>query len=372
MTPTVSSLALLANPATSAYFGGSNILFIHNWRTAGTSLHSLLKVNLRQHYIKIGDQHNRFGLLSRKVKPIETLYDVKQKVQVGSVIAGHIYAGVEAFFPADWDLWMSVREPLARVRSGLLRFHSTRLPGFNDSGKNIIKHSESLDSPESIRHLLASDLMHENNGMSRRLASMCLTPEYSISDASSIERAAHLSAEFDPNTLLHVARVQLGRVKILFMADYFHASVLSLEHYYNLPPLIHPFASLRHNSSKLVGYSAEHEETLDASADILARSQSVDLQLWPDIMKRFQRQIRDAKIKQSAVKAKEIIHAKPLFQPEWFTEDFSASKAITLMADAIKVRCSEYPDVAEEVKGMMLRWPCLTAECRAQLNERIS
>lgn len=362
----------LASPLTDNYFSGRNALFVHNWRTGGTSLHVLLKANLLSRYIKIGDQFNRFGKSNRAKKPIATLSDVRRRTTTGSIVAGHLYAGLESLLPGSWDLWFSAREPLARVKSGLLRFHSRELPNFNATSRNIIKSSPSLTSPESVQALLRTDLLHEASGMARRLACLTLTDSYAVNNSTNLERPPFLSDQYDDAALYEASLAQLDNIRIIFMADQLSASVLCLERCYGLPPVINPFARLHCNSSAVVGYDASHVDCLERSTDILRRSQRVDLELWPLLQQRFKQQLLQYQIEKSQIMAKELIHSSPLFSPDWFLADASPSQIVDTIANALTKRLQGHEHLARYVIDMVCDWPCLSLEIRDSVRHKLS
>ena len=362
---------LLVKPATQNYFLGNNILFVHNWRTGGTSLHVLLKANILSRYIKIGDQFSRFGKTSN-MKPLSTLAEVRKRLSPGSIVAGHLYAGVESLLPGAWDLWISAREPLARLRSGLLRFHSRELPNFNTRSHNIIHSTPSLGSPESLRAVLSTTLLHENNGMARRLACLPLARSYAVNESSNLEKPEFLSDSYADNALYATAMEQLKRIRVVFMADQLNASILCLESCYDLPPIINPFVKLHCNRAKLVGYEPSHVECLDQSDDILRETQKVDLALWPLLQARFKMQMKQYSVNQDQIKAKELIHSSALFSPDWFQADSSLAQTVDMMAKAVYNRLKNHEHLSEHVINMVCDWPCLSQELREVLRQKLA
>lgn len=365
---------ILEDLNTESFFGGRNILFIHNWRCAGTSLHSLLKANLRKRYLKIGDPFNRFG--KGKYNPAlaeasTTLRYLRSHSLQGTVIAGHIFMGLESFLPGVWDCWMNAREPVSRMRSGLLRFHTRDTTGGTAKTYDLIKPSPGLVDRDSLSELLSTSLKRERNGICRRLAAMTLTNEFSLTETENIERNPLLEKPYSDQDLFNTARDNLQRVKLLFLADHFSASVISLERTYKLPPLINPFTTLRHNSSRVSGYTSTHEECLHSNHDLILESQSADAQLWPLLLNRFQTQVEDQQISKQEIATRELIHREPLFNIDWFTQRRDSDEVVELMAKAIVSRSRVKPSLGPALIDTVLSSPLFSYSARERLASAI-
>lgn len=358
-----------------SYFGDKGIVFVHNWRAAGTSLHSLFKANFKDHYLKIGDSFDSFGkssfdpdLATRSA----TLRFLRMQRKPSTIVAGHVFVGLDAFLHGRWDYWMNVREPLERVRSGLLRFHSRPPSSGRRNSFDLIQSTSSIDSIDDVRMLLDGPLRRECNGISRRLAAITLAPDISISDSSSLERCGFLDYEYDDEKLFMAARKQLKRINVLFLADQLMASIVCLERLYKLPPVLNPFVALRHNSAKVAGYNQRHIDCLDSSIDILKASQRVDSALWPVIIGRFQKQLQMLGASKHDIAVRELIHSQALFDPSWFCSGLSDKSLLERMAKSIVLRSRVKPRLASKLIDTLCSWPVLAESARSDLSELVA
>lgn len=359
----------------SSLFGSKSIMFVHNWRSAGTSLHSLLRSNLHSFYLKIGDQQDYFGRPIRNAKLASqsaTLKFLRAHLRPSSVVAGHTFVGLDSFFYGEWDYWMNFRAPIERLRSGLLRFHSIDTSNGNPRGYDLIHTSESLNSPEDVRRLLAGPLIRECNGMSRRLAAMSLSTEFTLDGNASLERCSILDRTYDDLALFKAAQMQLKRIKLILLADQLMASVACMEKLYKLPPLINPFTTLHHNSSAIIGYSDQHLECLEQSEAVIKSSQRVDLALWPVIQARFNKQIQVLGVNKHDVAVKEVIHAKSLFSYDWLSGSLSEDQVLQKMAKALASRCLSKPKLAQSILQAVCSWSVFTPAASKMLYKATS
>ena len=363
--------ALVAELNTASYFKGNNVLFIHNWRCAGTSLHSLLKANLRKRYLKIGDPLNRYGKgrHNPNLASLSTsLRYLRGRSTKGAVVAGHIFMGLESFLPGNWDFWMNAREPVARLRSGLLRFHARDTTHGKRKSYDLIKPSRGLVDRDSLADVLATSLQRERNGICRRLASMTLAKRFSLLDTDNIEQISILEEGYTDEDLFNASLERLDRINALFLAEHFHASVISIEKIYGLAPLINPFTVLRHNSARVSGFTTEHEKCVDANLDLIMESQVADLKLWPFLLKKFRYQISELGISKQEIATRELIHHQPLFNEEWFAEEEDQEKVVELMATAVVKRARSKPELAPSLCSTILAWPLLSDLSRERLD----
>ena len=355
---------------TESYFKGNNVLFIHNWRSAGTSLHSLLKANLRKKYLKIGDPLNKYGKgrCNPNLASLSTsLRYLRGRSSKGSVVAGHIFMGLESFLPGNWDFWMNAREPVARLRSGLLRFHSRDTTQGHRKSYDLIKPSRGLLDRDSLADVLATSLQRESNGICRRLASMALTQSFSLLDTDNIEQVDILEGRYSDDDLFEVALEKLDCINALFLAEHFGASVLSLEKIYGLSPLINPFTVLRHNSARVSGYTSEHEMCVDKNLDLIMDSQLADTKLWPFLVQRFRQQVHKLGISKQDLATRELIHQEPLFDERWFAKEKDHEEVIELMARAVVQRAEVKPELATSLCSTIFSWPVLSGDSRERL-----
>jgi len=351
-----------------------NAIFIHNWRCAGTSLHSLLSANFHGYYLKLGDPFDRFGKSAHKprlaLKSTE-LNHLRRNVRTGSIVAGHIFMGLDAFLPGNWDYWMNAREPLARIKSGLLRFYSRESNPGHSNAHNLIRPSSGLTSRGSIVELLSSSIARERNGMCRRLAAMALCKEFSVTNTQSLERLDFLEEDYSEEELFMTAYQQLKRIKVLFLSDYVSASTILLEKTYGFGPLINPFRALKHNSSAVTGFTTDQLTCVEDNMDIIRDSQLADLKLWPHLCKRFQQQLKSLKVSRVEVATRDLIHARELFDEKWFSGERDINEVTTLMVESIINRIKLQPKLGPCLVATILSWRVLSADARKQLNEKL-
>ena len=115
-------MSLLHKPSCS--LGSKKAFFIHNWRCAGSTINSLLSSNFGSLYCKVGTQFSDFGWPLYDIPEKLTLQDVREGVQSGGVLGGHLCSGIQAFIPGEWDVWLNARKPIKRLSSGIIRFHA--------------------------------------------------------------------------------------------------------------------------------------------------------------------------------------------------------------------------------------------------------
>ena len=160
-----------------------SVLFIHNWRCAGSTINSVLSSNFHQHYLKIGHPFTIFGWPFDYLKhpqPLLSVGGIRNRIKLSSphpvIVGGHIFLGLESFLPGSFDIWMNYRDPLSRLNSGILRFYNKQFSKGADTS-HLIDVSQSLattnlDLPAFVDQLLSSTLKRETTGISRRLAAL--------------------------------------------------------------------------------------------------------------------------------------------------------------------------------------------------------
>ncbi len=333
-------------------------------------MHSLLKANLHSGYIKIGDPLNRIGLSRhdpRAARDSSTLSYLRKRVRPGSVVAGHIFMGLDAFLVGRFQFWMNARHPVKRLRSGLLRFYSRDSRKRSANDYDLIQPTAGLVSRDSVAEILSTSLKRECNGISRRLSAMALTDSVMIDTTTNLERLEFLEQPFPPRQLYETAEAQLENIQCLFLAEHFFESIVCLERMYDLPPLINPFTKLGHNPARVSGFTADHEQCLDACQDILMESQHVDLALWPRLNERFRLQMQSLRISKQDVEVRKLISDEALFSPRWFSDNKDNQEVIELMATSIVNRVRRQPKLAVPVLKTVCRWPGLDEQARQQL-----
>ncbi len=361
--------------------GSSSIHFLHNWRSSGTTFHSLLSSNYFRSYHKVGHYFSQFGwpendkkTQTTRLRTLKQLREAQKQTPGKSVIiGGHLFLGLEAAFPGNWDCWMSAREPISRLVSGLLRFHSRSI---NHTDIDLMG-VESIDfsNPQQVDNFLETTLRRESNGISKRLASFAITKSPLIPVDSNLERLSFLEEEeYDQNELFDAAEANLSRLRILILSDWVHISALCIEKMYNLSsPLINPFSDLHHNPVRLGGNSYKDRRLLDCCGEILHKHTSVDSRIWPLIAAKFASQVDALGIEEDDVKVREMLHTEPLFLPQWFNKDGEIMKESFLHEMAI--RLAKRANKAESYKNRLLKtffsWDGLTDQAKEQLKRII-
>ena len=141
-------------------------------------LNSFIGVNFHDSYLKVGHPFTRDGWpVDYSLHP----YQVTKSSQLSSwidyqtspaIVAGHTYYGMAKNLGlSDHDLWVTMREPAARLNSGLLRFHRKPLKSSNPQGGYVgdtIGHN--FSSSSEIQEFAKTEMFHELNGMCRRIA----------------------------------------------------------------------------------------------------------------------------------------------------------------------------------------------------------
>ena len=108
----------------------SSVHFIHNWRSAGTTISSILSSNYPKQYLKIGHPFTIYGWpasYKKHPEPITTLGQLRKRfvhsTSSTNILGGHTFLGLESFLPGPFDIWMNYRDPIQRLNSGLIRFY---------------------------------------------------------------------------------------------------------------------------------------------------------------------------------------------------------------------------------------------------------
>lgn len=365
-------MTILQPPSVDLSGRSSKRLLIHNWRTAGTSTSSLLACNFGSRYLKIGLQFNSFGLpeLSAKAHQITQLGEVRAKIGTSRVIGGHLFAGLSAFLPGNWELWMTARDPIKRAKSGVLRFHGRPYRGTTNPGKDLFSYTgnEKIEEPQDLFKLFDESLRFERNGMCRRLSVMQLAKSIQIKSDDNLEKIPELSLDFKPDELYESARITLDSVKLILLTEYYTASVLCLEQLLGQGPLICPFSDLKLNGRKERHALPSRQEVVDKSNDVLAEIQAADLLLWKDIKKRFRDQLEEYKITRRMVAVRDLLQSKPLLNPQWFLKNnYKEDDLVQGISFAIAKRAKQQPELADDLIDTIASWQRFSPETGSQI-----
>ena len=347
-------------------------LLIHNWRTAGTSTSALLASNFGGRYIKIGVQFNSFGFAknAKNTHQITELGEVKQRIGSSHIVGGHLFAGLEAFLPGNWELWMTARDPIKRAKSGVLRFHGRPYRGSTNPGRDLFSYTgkEKLEKAEDLYNLFDESLRFERNGMCRRLSAIRLAPQFSIDNNTNLEKIPELSLDFKPDELYQAARAMLDSVRILVLTERYTASVLCLERMLGNGPLLCPFSNLKLNGRTEKHALPERRKIVETADDVLAQIQSADLLLWKDIKKRFKAQLNTYNVTERDIAIRDLIQASPLFNPQWFKGDqYSDEELLRVVAVAIAKRVQDQKELANDAIETLASWQRFTPEAADQI-----
>jgi hypothetical protein len=336
-------------------WGEASAYFIHNWRCAGSTLNSLLASNFTDDYLKVGMAFSQFGWPDSSSPELTTLADLRKRFKPGCIIGGHLFAGLEAFLPGPWQIWMNAREPMSRLRSGILRFHASGLAHIR--AKDLMEHTGGLETPEDVATILAGPLKREGNGLCRRLAGLSACQDLDLdAQSSNLERIPLLESAIPEAQLLKLGRANLPRIKVLILCEYLHASVLCLETIYGLRPLINPFSDLRHNPVQLGKPQASHKALLKQCSAKLEEHVRADLQLWPHLKAHFQLQLEKTKISKQDIKIRELIHAKPLIDPRWMVQPTDTVALVKGWSARIAERALVEPELGERLINTVCSW----------------
>lgn len=365
-------MAILIPPSRDLPPAHAKRLLIHNWRTAGTSTSSLLACNFGSRYLKIGVQFNSFGYnkISKENQQITLLGEVKARIASSHIVGGHLFAGLSAFLPGNWDLWMTARDPIKRAKSGVLRFHGRPYAGSKNPDRDLFSYTgnEKLDTAEDLYKLFDESLRFERNGMCRRLSALQLANSFSISDNENLEKIPALSLDYKSDELYESARVMLDSVKMLILTEWYTPSILCLERMLGQGPLLCPFSNLKLNGRSEKHVLKQRQEVVEKADDVLAQIQSADLKLWKDIKTRFQKQLHDYKVTQKQVAVRNLIHDQPLLNPDWFTgNQYSDQELIRGVSNTIANRAHQRPELAHDVIETMATWRRFSPEIAEQI-----
>ena len=326
-------MAIFLSPSCS--IDEKRALFMHNWRCGGSSLSSLFACNFGLNFLKVGAQFDDYGQPAYGAPEKLVLGEVRNSIEVASILGGHLCSGVDALMPGDWDLWVNARHPLARLRSGILRFYSKAFA--MPPGRYQL---EDLDQVcrNILRNLMEGPLRHEKNGMAKRLAGFAVASELVIHPRVNLEELSCFETSCSQEDIFIAAAGNLPKINVILLPQYFHASIISLEKVYSLPPLLNLFSGLRQNASRSSGSANARAAVSRFISPILDEYCKQDVKLWSSFFKGFQRQVGSLDISRKDIFLRELLHSRPLIDLEWFSDSLSEDELIVLIAKSLSDR----------------------------------
>lgn len=307
---------------------------VHNWRTGGSSLTALLSVNIHDSYLKVGHPFTRDGWpVDYSLAPLQITNadQLKQWISVQptpGVLAGHTYAGMAtALGIKEHDLWLTLREPAARLNSGLLRFHRKPLKSSHPDGGYVgDTQGHSFATSSEVESVIKSKLSHELNGMTRRIAGYSV-----LNSGSSVGNNLEKCLEIDDRPIdrhtFDLAMDHLKSSKWIYLTDQVIPSVLMLEHHYNLPPFIHPCSNLKHNPQwNGGGITRLNQSLLTKHRALFEHLNEWDVKLYAEAQRIFWNRWKKSEIPVDRLHARRLLQEKPLISPVQFT---GTSKSIS-------------------------------------------
>tara|TARA_B100000674_G_scaffold499457_2_gene545921 strand:- start:9304 stop:10506 length:1203 start_codon:yes stop_codon:yes gene_type:complete len=308
---------------------------IHNWRTGGSSLTALLSVNIHDSYLKVGHPFTRDGWpVDYSLTPLQitSANQLKEWIDVQptpGVLAGHTYAGMpNALGVKSYDQWVTLREPAARLNSGLLRFHRIPLKSSNPDGGYVGNtQGHDFSSSKEVEKVTRNKLSHELNGMTRRLAgynvlSQGTTVDHNLEVCKEIDESPITQSTFD------LAVDRLKATKWIYLTDMVIPSLLLLESEYELKPFIHPCSNLKHNPQwNGGGITRLQESLLSAHRPLFEHLNEWDVKLYAIAQKLFWQKWKSADIDVDRLKARNILQSDFLLHPKFIDKnDFKSLK----------------------------------------------
>lgn len=311
---------------------------VHNWRTGGSSLTALLSVNLHDSYLKVGHPFTRDGwpvdyrLHPLQITRAEQLTQWIQAQPSPAILAGHTYAGMAGNLGlTDVDLWFTLREPAARLNSGLLRFHRKALKSDHPEGGYVGKtKGHAFRTAAEIEAVSREELSHELNGMCRRIAGYgVLNPGSTPHPDDDLESCRALDARPVDQVCFDLAMDRLKSSRWVYLTEQVIPSLLLLEHSYGLKPLIHPCSNLVHNPQwNGAGITRLQESLLIQHRSLLESFNPWDVKLYQEAKRLFWKRWKEAEIDPDRLKARRILQAKPLSHPKLFKQPEEAKRQI--------------------------------------------
>jgi hypothetical protein len=329
---------------------------VHNWRTGGSSLTAILSVNVHDSYLKVGHPFTRDGwpvdysLHPLQITRADQLCQWIQAQPSPGILAGHTYAGMaQQLGLADSDLWVTLREPAARLNSGLLRFHRKALNSDHPDGGYVGKtKGHTFKTAAEIEAVARQKLGHELNGMCRRIAGYAmLSPRAAVKPGDDLETCQELDERPVDQTCFDLAMDHLKSSQWIYLTEQVIPSLLLLEHTYNLRPLIHPCSNLVHNPQwNGAGITRLQESLLAKHRGLLESLNPWDVKLYKEAQQLFWKRWKEADIDPSRVEARRILQNKPLLNPNNLKNPSQARTQIQSKIE-FRVRAARTPSVAQ-------------------------
>lgn len=343
-------------------------LFIHNWRTSGTSLNSIFSSNFGRSFAKIGDPFSFFGWPDISLESLRSASDIHRFSPDASIVGGHLAAGVEALVDrsSPWCLWVSVRDPIERIKSGILRFHAASV--FKDIGCGSSGCRQFVIDDVCLRHLLENELSFECNAIAKRLVGFLPDFECFLDPSLPLEDLIK-KREYNSDHLLEDALEALPRVEFIFLHGHLHASLLSLEQKYTLPPLVNLFSDARHNSWRRT-IAGEYVFT-DSSEKMLREYNRVDLRLWPKFVDDFRKQLKQFPVTKKAVLARELLHAFPVVDPRIVLDGCPESDLVEMVSRKISSLIHIKPGCKKHLVDAVCGWSRFSNQAVNSIHESL-
>ena len=303
---------------------------IHNWRTGGSSLTALLSVNFHDSYLKVGHPFTRdgwpvdYGLDPFQVTKPSHLLEWIRVQQTPAILAGHTYYGMaNQFNIKNYDLWVTMREPAARLNSGLLRFYRKPLKNSSTKGGYVAdSKGHSFSSGSEIEAFARNDMSHELNGMCRRIAGYSMLPAgFKMGSADDLEGCQYLDDRPVDQECFERALAHLEATSWIYLTEHVLPSILMLEHIYGLKPLIHPCSNLVHNPQwNGAGITRLQESLLVKHRPLLEHLNEWDVKLYGEASRIFWKRWRAAEIDPARLEARRSLQSKPLLHPQLLSD----------------------------------------------------
>ena len=312
---------------------------IHNWRTGGSSLTALLSVNFHDSYLKVGHPFTRDGWPVdysldpfQVTKPSHLSAWIKQQKRP-SILAGHTYYGLPSQFKInEFDLWVTLREPAARLNSGLLRFHRKPLKSSNSRGGYVgDTKGHSFSSSSEISDFANTEMSHELNGMCRRIAGYAMiSSQKQIRSGDDLESCEYLDNRPVDKDCFEIALSHLESSNWIYLTEQVLPSIMMLEQAYNLKPLIHPCSHLIHNPQwNGAGVTRLQESLLIKFRPLLESLNKWDVKLYSEATRIFWKRWKDFDIDPARLEARRALQSKPLLHPKLLCDSDASRREIS-------------------------------------------
>lgn len=326
---------------------------VHNWRTGGSSLTAILSVNLHDSYLKVGHPFTRDGWpVDYTVHPIQ-ITRTDQLIQwvkaqpSPAILAGHTYAGMATRLGIqNADLWVTMREPAARLNSGLLRFHRKALKNDHPDGGYVGKtEGHTFQTASEIEAVSRRELSHELNGMCRRIAGYNMLSTDARPDPNDdLESCQELDQRPVDQVCFDLAMDHLNSSRWIYLTEQVIPSLLVLEQTYDLPPLIHPCSDLVHNPQwNGAGITRLQESLLTKHRALLEGLNPWDVKLYQEARRLFWERWKKAGIDPDRLQARRLLQAKPLLLPKHLRQP---ERARLKILSSIESRVQKAPSAA--------------------------